>query len=264
MASVTYPHSSYPHRAKEQQAGADIAITAENLAPDLTSVIAEVSVESVCRYFGGIGYIPKPEAASRIRHTMDEADGLVTPEGIYTLCPLSGPHSGQELLLANGRKLSVPTCSVDTGVRLVATAICTLGDMLERECRQLAHDGKLFQSTLLDAIGTATLDLCAAKICRDIERHCRQFKLLMGHRFAPGLDGYPLEHQQLLFELADGTSVNVSLNRSAIMTPAKSISFFQMLTKNRLKEDRTNKCNSCKMAGCQFRIRHECLAPEFL
>ena len=38
------------------------------------------------------------------------------------------------------------------------------------------------------------------------------------------------------------------------MVPAKSISFFLMLTESRLKIDKTIKCRTCQMNKCQYRI----------
>jgi len=157
--------------------------------------------------------------------------------------------------LENGVKLSIPDCAFDPDTRIVVAAIGTLGDKLEKRCRQLASQGKIYDATLLDAVGTAMLDDLTGKISKRIVQEGKQAGLLQGYRFAPGLEGYPLEQQQVLFQLADNGAVNVFLNSSAIMTPAKSISFFLMLTKTGLKKNKgTHKCSSCKLTGCQFRM----------
>lgn len=162
--------------------------------------------------------------------------------------------TAKEVILENGVKLSIPDGTFDLDTCLVVAAIGTLGDKLEKRCRQLASQGKIYDATLFDAVGTAMLDILGEKICKRIEQDGKRFGLLQGLRFAPGLEGYPLEQQLLLFQIADNEAVDVFLNSSAIMTPVKSISFFLMLTKTGLKNKGTLKCRSCKMAGCQFRM----------
>ncbi len=208
----------------------------------------------MARYFGGNGYHGNQKTNGRIRSAIDEASGLITPRWTYTLCPVLEMIQDREMILENGMKLSIPDCNADPGNQFVVAAIGTLGDKLEKQCRQLANQGKIYESTLLDAVGTAMLDVLGGKICKRIEQEGKRLKLLKGHRFAPGLESYPLEQQHLLFQIADNEAVDVCLNSSAIMVPSKSISFFLMLTKTVLKHRGTHKCSSCRMDGCQFRM----------
>ena len=222
--------------------------------PGLSSVKLDISVESVARYFGGNGYIGNQETNDRIRRAIVEASDLIRPKATYSLYSVPGMIPGKEVTLNNGLNLNIPDCGADPGARLVAVAIGTLGNKMEKQCRRLADQGKIYESTLLDAVGTAMLDLLGEKICKMIEQNGNRFGLVKGLRFAPGLDGYPLEEQRLLFRIADNEAVGVFLNSSAVMMPAKSISFFLMLTKTLLKNAGTNKCSSCRMAGCRFRM----------
>lgn len=239
------------------QAPSSACFTSETTAQhctDLSSVFTEVSVESVARYFGGNRYTPDEKTAARILRTISVAAGLAAPLAIYHLFKVSQTVPGEQLVLENGTVLSVPNCLEASGARLVGVAIGTLGAGLEEHCRSLAADGDIYLSTLFDAIGTTMLDLVSERICKDIAEHCKHFGLTRGPRFAPGIDDYPLENQQVLFELADHTSAGVSLNASSIMVPTKSISFFQTLTKTSHSEKSKNKCNQCRLPNCQFRV----------
>ena len=200
----------------------------------------------MARYFGGNNYIADEKTIDRIHRAIDEASSLISPRGTYTLCSVSEMKPGEEMIL--------PECFADPGTRLIAAAIGTLGDKLEKQCRQLADGGQIYESTLLDAVGTAMLDLLGERICRTIEQDSNNIGLARGLRFAPGLEGYPLEQQRLLFQMADNESAGVFLNSSSIMMPTKSISFFLMLTTTIQKREETNKCNSCRMTGCRYRI----------
>ncbi len=222
--------------------------------PGLSSIKSDVSVNSVARYFGGNNYIADKKTIERIHGAIDEASSLISPRGTYTLCSVSKMKPGEEMILENGSRLSLPECFADPGTRLIAAAIGTLGDKLEKQCRQLADGGQIYESTLLDSVGTAMLDLLGERISNAIEQDGKRIGLAGGLRFAPGLEGYPLEQQQLLFQIADNESAGVFLNSSAIMIPTKSISFFLMLTATVLKNKETNKCNSCRLVGCRYRI----------
>ncbi len=222
--------------------------------PGLSSIKSDVSVNSVARYFGGNNYIADQKTTDRIHRAINEASSLISPKGTYTLCSVSEMKPGEEMTLENGSRLSLPECFVDPGTRLVAAAIGTLGIKLEKQCRQLANGGDVYESTLLDSVGTAMLDLLGERISNAIEQDGTQIGLARGLRFAPGLEGYPLEQQGLLFQIADNESAGVFLNSSSIMVPTKSISFFLMLTTTILKREETNKCNSCRMTGCRYRI----------
>ena len=220
----------------------------------LSSVSSDVSVESVARYFGGNRYIPDKKTAARIRRAINEVAGLTAPLAIYHLFKVSQTIPGKQLVLENGTVLSVPDCLEASGARLVGVAIGTLGAGLEEHCRSLAADGDIYLSTLFDAIGTTMLDLVSERICEDIAERCKLTGLKRGPRFAPGIDGYPLENQRVLFELADHKSAGVYLNASSIMVPTKSISFFQTLTKTSHSEKPKNKCSQCRLPNCQFRV----------
>ena len=214
----------------------------------------EISVDSVARYFGGrSGYKPDKKTSDRIERCIGTACKLAAPKGTYTILPVTKVSPGKEMYLYNGLQLIVPDCFDDLGTRLVAISIGTLGEELERQCRSLAKSGEIYESTLFDSVGTTMLDLLSEKISDTIANSCKNDGLLKGERFSPGLDGYPLEHQRLLFDLADNDSVGVSLNSSNIMIPTKSVSFFLVLTKTPQKQTK-NKCNSCRMRNCQFRL----------
>ena len=214
----------------------------------------EISVESVARYFGGrIGYKPDKKTSGRIERCIADACRLATPKGTYTIVPVTTVNPGKSMCLYNGLQLTVPECFNDLGTRFVAISIGTLGEELESQCRSLAKSGEIYQSTLFDSVGTTMLDLLSEKISDAIAKSYKNDGLLKGERFSPGLDGYPLEQQRSLFNLADSESIGVSLNSSNIMIPSKSVSFFLVLTKTR-KNLTKNKCNSCRMGNCQFRL----------
>lgn len=253
MAVDTSNHH-VPHGFSLPQANLNGAAMAAKQIPALLSVKHLVSVKAVARYFGGNKYIASEETNDRIRRAIDQAACLVTPQATVTLCRVKDYTPGKEITLENGLKLNLPECVADPGIRLVAAAVGTLGDRLEKHCRDLTANGKIYEATLLDAVGTSMLDLLGRKMSDQIVQDGLEAGLQKGPRFAPGLEGYPMEQQHLLFQIVDNEGVGVFLNSSAIMMPGKSISFFLMLTKTLSETERTNKCSSCKLVKCQFRM----------
>jgi hypothetical protein len=221
--------------------------------PDLSSITSDAHVESVARYFGGNGYKADEATTKRIYQSITAASQRVTPRATYSLFPISRILPGGAIVLEDGETLQLPDCFSDSGASVVAAAIGTLGERLENYCRELSGCGKIYESTLFDAIGTTFLDLLSDRLCSTLEDIGRDIGLAGGDRYAPGIDGYPLEKQHQLFQMADSTSVGVGLNSSAIMMPAKSISFFMILTKTPHRHSGKDKCTICRLAHCQYR-----------
>ena len=69
-----------------------------------------------------------------------------------------------------------------------------------------------------------------------IVQHYRQSGLLEGHRFAPGLDGYPLKHQQLLFKIVDNKSIDVFFKLFSDHGTGKIYFFFPDVNREQVKD----------------------------
>ena len=221
--------------------------------PELHAVVTAVDVQSVARYFGGNRYLPDQNTTHRIQLAIKEAGELVTPTALYHLYKVQSLDPGKKIVLEGGAHLDLPDCLEAAGTQTIATIVATLGPTLEEKCRDLAKQGEVYQSTLFDAIGTVMLDQLSEHVCAHIAEDGKLISLSRGPRFAPGIDGYPLENQTILFSLTDHDRINVRLNSSAVMFPTKSVSFFMTLTTGIKQKMSNHKCSQCKMTHCQFR-----------
>lgn len=221
---------------------------------DLSAIKQDVSVEAVSRYFGGRDYKLSEKSRERILSGIKDAVDRTAPQAIYQIFGISQILPDNAVQLDNGAELKLPLCLTDLESGTVAAVIGTLGSELEDYCRELAGRGAIYRSTLLDAVGTVLLDLLSEKICNILETIGKEDALLTGKRFAPGINGYPLEQQYLLFRLVDHGPIGVSLNTSAVMIPTKSISFFLVMTKTAPNLEARHKCCECQMLHCQFRL----------
>ena len=221
---------------------------------DLSAIKQDVSVEAVSRYFGGRDYKLSEKSSERILQGIKDAVDRTAPQAIYQIFGVSQILPDNALQLDNGVELKLPLCLTNLESGSVAAVVGTLGNALEDYCRELAGKGAIYRSTLLDAVGTVLLDLLSEKICDILKTIGKEDDLFTGKRFAPGINGYPLEQQYLLFRLVDHKSIGVSLNSSAVMIPTKSISFFLVMTKSTPNLEARHKCCECHMLHCQFRL----------
>lgn len=218
------------------------AISGEELRPDIGAVE---------RYFGGSAYSADSRTRERIRDAIKSACGTVSPRIVHTINSACLSPDGT-IHISDRWQIPLPAAGCHPKIRSVAAVIATLGDALENECRILAQDRHLFQSTLLDAVGTAMLDTLDRRIRSMIEDKCREYGLFGGLRFSPGLNGYPLEIQETIFQMTDALSANIRLNDSFVMAPVKTISFFMALSDEK-PAPQGDKCTGCRLTSCQFR-----------
>ena len=178
---------------------------------------------------------------------------LIVPVASLTFHEVAKHEEDGIVRLQEGVCLEVPRPLDDYHARSLAVAIGSLGAGLESCCRTLARQKQVYRSTLLDAAGTAILDVLDIKLRCVLDDHAGRSGLFAGMRFSPGLEGYPLERQRVLFRLAGEATAGVRLNEACIMEPAKSISFFRLLCSKQSDEDASDKCRRCQLVHCQFR-----------
>jgi len=216
------------------------------------------SPNAVARYFGGSDYPLSGKTRQQIRAGVEQGLEMVKPVVSYRAMPVGDVESVCKNVWPEGAIAEILTGNMDGHARYLAVYIGTLGDTLETMCRDLADRNRMYQSLLLDAVGTAILDLLGT-LCSDIvECHVKQLGLFTGCRLGPGLNGFSLESQALLFDLLGKESAGVHLNESFIMQPAKSISAFTLYTDTEQPKNPGSKCLQCTMKQCQFRsTRHQ-------
>ena len=211
------------------------------------------SPEAVARYFGGPDYQMTPETYGRVGQGIDQALGLVDAVLCYRVVPVEKLEQECGIPLPEGLCADLLCHSLDDHARYLALYVGTLGSSLETMCRELATRNNIYQSLLLDAVGTAMLDAMGL-ICNDmVEMHAQQMGLYTGCRLGPGLNGIALEGQTLVFGLLGAESAGVHLNEAFIMQPAKSISGFVIYSDSEQRKRPGNKCLQCEMTHCQFR-----------
>lgn len=206
----------------------------------------------VARYFGGARYAPDPHTRERIAAAASEGLGLIRPAAAVGLHPIVETTPGGDITLADGATLVGGAALCGPQNICLAAVVGTLGPQLETRCRELSRRGDLYEATLLDAVGVAFLDRLGEALHRETARRAAALGLFCGCRLGPGLNGFPVETQRLIFALTEAGAIGVALNDSMVMTPVKSISFLTPLGPAPVRPA-VAKCEACELKNCQFR-----------
>ena len=223
-----------------------IAIDAQGLRP---------STESVARYLGGADYTLSPKMRHRVDKGIETAVQIVTPHLAYRVVSASQIRSALDTLWPEEDHHRFAFDVDKIPAHYAAVCLATLGEELDIACRSMADQNKFYQAMLLDAVGTAMLDIMGARLETLVDGEARLLGLYAGCRLGPGLGGMALESQILLFNLLDGCTMSIRLNEAFVMEPTKTISAFILFEAQEKSNGRKHKCSRCTLKDCQFRTK---------
>lgn len=205
-----------------------------------------ITVNLLARYAGGSRYRMDKDMEKKAVLVLEEANNLIDPALVYSVHDISRLDKDfpMELLLPeNGEK-----------AQKLSVCVCTLGPKLETEVVQAMKSGDVLRGMLLDAAGVGMLESLGNLSFSHVHREARKYDLFAGCRFGPGYNRVPMETQVNLFALVDAAAIGVSLTRSLVMIPAKSLSFFVVFYKEPHSKSNTYKCGTCDLKECSYRI----------
>jgi hypothetical protein len=202
-----------------------------------------------------VGYALPPKVLEQVQAGIDRAETLISPVAGYRVISVGSNKAGIDSeRMAKGED-GLPFGFSEFSTGYFAVYLATLGGALEETCRELSGQNKMYQALLLDAVGTAMLDILGKRIESAVDAQARRMGLYAGCRRGPGLNSVAVETQALLFNLLEGDTLGVYLNESFVMCPSKSISAFVIFDDSEQKLGSGDKCSQCQMKQCQFRIR---------
>ncbi|MBN1505061.1 MAG: hypothetical protein JW952_08385 [Candidatus Eisenbacteria bacterium] len=174
----------------------------------------------------------------------------VTGAGTTEAAGLPGRPGGSAPEITGGTRRPKP--SIPPALE-VALSVCTIGAPLEERVSEYSSAGELTRSLILDAAGSvlteAVCDYANEKICgRAVGR-----SLYTTRRVSPGYGRWKIEEQKVIFQLLPADSIGVTLTKSYMMIPRKSVSFAVRLTAERPTGQFGSPCATCGREGCEFR-----------
>lgn len=232
---------------KERPAMIQVAIDPQDICP---------SLDAVTRYLGGANYRLPQKRQPRVVAGIEAVVHLVTPMAAYRVVSTNQIRKEFHTVRKSAEGLESRFDLGKGTAPYVAIYLATLGIAIDTAFRSMADQNKFYQALLIDAVGTAMLDIMGARMEALVDAESRRMGFFPGCRVGPGLNGVALENQALLFNLLDDGALGVRLNEAFVMEPTKTISAFIHFDVEEKRRDKGNKCSQCKMKNCQFRTNH--------
>ncbi|MGV8074361.1 MAG: vitamin B12 dependent-methionine synthase activation domain-containing protein [Syntrophobacteraceae bacterium] len=135
----------------------------------------------------------------------------------------------------------------------VAIFALTIGNGLEDRVQELADQGLVLESYLLDAIGSSLTEKMADSIHQMVERTARSQGLRTSRRFSPGYCDWHISQQKAIFKVIKSRRQDIKLSRDYFMSPRKSISGVIGLGHPGNNIVSYNPCRTCKKRDCPGR-----------
>ncbi|MFC2067823.1 hypothetical protein ACFLTP_02255 [Chloroflexota bacterium] len=133
----------------------------------------------------------------------------------------------------------------------VAIFTSTIGGHLEEMVSHLAENGLVLKATVLDTIGSVTVERLADFVQERVGKVVGARGLSISRRFSPGYCDWNIEQQVNIFKAMNGNSGGIYLKKSHLMLPQKSISGIIGIGNNEVVN--YNPCKTCDRKDCVCR-----------
>jgi hypothetical protein len=220
----------------------------------LRDIALDIDAAEVLRFQGykASGAPPSPDVVKLFEEALALGRRLMAPRAAVRWLPVVG--GGDDMLEVAGEVLRVPGIAVRWGrIELVAAAVCTIGDAVERHVRELWDARELPLAAMLDSVGSGAAESLAEYVNDVLCQEGLAHGLRVTNRISPGYGGWDVSEQFRLFRLCPGDPVGVTLNAACFMTPEKSITLLVGAGTTARVDDYFSQCARCWMAACAYR-----------
>ena len=195
-----------------------------------------------------------PKLEQIIDEKIFQAQNLMVPKALYIINDVAEVDD-ENIYFKNKNQIRVKTFRKNiSSIEKMAIALCTIGNIIDEEIYFLNNKGSYTEALILDIIGSVAVEDIANKINFLVCERAEYMGLQTSQRFSPGYGNFDLSEQKNIFKMLNAGEIDVSLTKSLMMVPKKSISFCVYLGK--LKKDMPKQCTICGLVNCEFR-RHK-------
>ena len=194
----------------------------------------------------------QPKLVSLAQRAIADGMTLIHPRAVLRSFKVA-KRSRERLLLENGTELQGSGIARKlTGAEMIAVAVATLGEELDREIEE--RQGRdLPYALALDGFGTAAIGELTNAITQQVHSLAEGMHLKATKPLHPGTVDWDLSSGQAeIFSLVDARKVGVTLNASFLMTPRKSVSMLYGIGKS-VKAGKS----ACVNCGVSARCMHK-------
>ena len=220
----------------------------------LTALPLAIDPDEVLRFQGYKKSVdtPSPEVRTLFDEALALGRGLLAPRAVVRWLEVTGLEA--DAIVAGGVTLTIPDVQHLWGaIEWIATAVCTIGDGLERRVAELWEARELPLASMLDSVGSGAVESLAEYVNDLLCQEAIPVGLPVTNRVSPGYGSWDVTQQKPLFELCAGDPIGVSLNEACFMSPVKSISLLAAAGEHARVDHYFSQCARCWMRDCAYR-----------
>ncbi len=210
--------------------------------------IPEYDIREILRY-AGCGKA-EVEELPLLQECLAELDGKLSFKVCWRYFPIRRLEHGLDLTFAETDSAALGRNLADCDGIIVFAATIGLGID-----RLIAKYGRISpsKSFLFQAVGAERIESLCECFCAEIQKQAAEQGRFIKPRFSPGYGDLPLEMQESIFRVLDcPRKIGLSLNRSLLMSPSKSVTALIGITEKNTERS-LGKCDRCENEGCAFR-----------
>ena len=207
--------------------------------------------------FGGKAKV-RPEIKSLIEELLASVENnhLLQPAAAYEYYPVTG-MSGVQISLEGDKAVHGPVLpALFLEAKELAVIICTIGPKLEKQASGYTKNGQALRGMLLDGIGSAAIDTLIPETLRIIAKEVSARGYEISSPVNPGMPGFAMTEQWNLVELAKADEIGVSLTKSGILVPRKSVSMVIGIGPRMTRWTQAEVCARCSLREtCPYKVQ---------
>ena len=227
------------------------------MAETLSTVVqetVELPLERVFRYLEYAGSSPSKPILEKINTLIPKARELVEPRALSKISRVKEA--------ASLHKNDLPTPIQDAS--FLAFGLVTVGPTIEQEAERLRESGRLLDSMILDALGSAAVSELCERLAYRVFDWAKERGLTASRAFEPGSGAshWPLENQRLIFANVGADKIGVRLTSHLLMRPRKSLSFLMGIGSEIEQASAPFSCQECRRLDCPYRYEPSGRSPQ--
>jgi hypothetical protein len=212
--------------------------------------------KEVLRYLGyPAGVRPRGGLAEQLEQAAADAAAWLRPQATYAVFAVEAIDRRSVRLRARSGVIEFRGAIGEFlgPVGSVAAFIATAGGELERRASDALKRGDHLTGLVYNAVGSERAEAAAATVLEELRDQLADRGLAPTLPYSPGYCGMALSEQQNLFALFDGETVGVTLSKSLLMQPIKSISGLIGVGPAADVRQHGSPCDRCELWTCQMR-----------
>ena len=198
--------------------------------------------------------LERPALQADWQSALADARRLIQPVALWDTFPIR-EFKHDRLILSNGARLTGgPVAQVLGGASDLIVAVCTVGAEISLEITRQQQAGQRMRAMFLDSLGTWAVGQLRMQVFSQLEFAALERGLHASTSLSPGESEWPISEQAVLFSLLDAAQIGVSLTKTMLMVPLKSLSLILGTGSAPLGSEGGSHCDFCTIRErCPYR-----------